>query len=169
MQESLTPEGFGKCTYSDGSWYIGQMRDNKPNGYGTKTIGTKRFSGRFVNGEIHGYGIEYQDATTWEYFGNFVNGMREGYGCLKLPEGHYEGFLFNNRPNGYGAQYFDNKKDNYYKGEFVHGLMNGYGMRCKEQSEKKIGTWLHDCMHGLGYWKLENGKSIYLGMKELIV
>ena len=79
-------DGFGSCTYSSGSSYIGTFKNGLLNGQGT---------------------YYYYDGG--EYVGQFVAGYREGQGTYYYPSGDmYVGAFSNDVRSGYGTYYWVN-------------------------------------------------------------
>lgn len=69
-------------------YYTGDWVDDKYHGKGVLVDGLKRYEGDFINGEKHGYGIEYEMGKL-SYEGEFANGKRNGRGTL-----YFEGEVF---------------------------------------------------------------------------
>ena len=77
-------EGFGKVIFENGNYFIGQFKDDFPNGKGT---------------------IYYKNGTIM-YEGDFINGKAEGNGKLIYKDGNYFiGQFKNDIPNGKGVIY----------------------------------------------------------------
>ena len=89
---------FGSATDANGSKYVGEFKDGKPNGQGTVTfaIGGK-YVGEFRDGKKHGQGI-YTDSHGNKYVGEFSNDNLNGQGILTDPDGRIvnEGIWKNN-------------------------------------------------------------------------
>lgn len=58
-----TVEGYGKIEYSNGDIYNGSIKHFKKEGYGELRMKArkKKFIGEFMNGEIYGWGILYDN------------------------------------------------------------------------------------------------------------
>lgn len=101
--------GASTLTLPDGSVYIGEISNNKPNGQGTMTFpnGTK-YVGQFVDGLFNGQGT-----MTWtngqKYVGQYQNGARNGQGVYTWPNGSkFIGQYQNNKRNGQGTMTYSN-------------------------------------------------------------
>ena len=83
---------FGRKDYDNGTSYVGELLDGKPDGKGVYTFETGKFTGSFRNGKYNGYG---------EYSVNPIEGKTE--------------YLFDNgdyvQGEVYKGNYIDNKQD----------------------------------------------------------
>ena len=122
------PNGFGKCFYETGSYYIGQFSDGLRNGKGTIYYknGCVKYEGDFVDDKAEGDG-----KYIWEngeyYIGQFYNNLRQGKGIEYYKDGNkeYEGDFIMNKYDGHGTFYWKNR--DYYVGDWSKGLQNGKG------------------------------------------
>ena len=73
----------GKYIYDDGNYYIGEFKNNIPNGKGVKYYknGNILYDGYFINGIFEGNG-KYILENGLYYIGQFKNGLRKGKGIL---------------------------------------------------------------------------------------
>ena len=63
---------MGRIDYNDGSYYIGDIYNGYPNGYGTYYfINGDIYEGDFLNGKFHGSGI-FTYANGDKYVGGFI-------------------------------------------------------------------------------------------------
>ena len=180
-------EGNGKFIYKDGSYYIGQWKNNLPNGKGAffNKNGKLIYEGNFVNKEFEGYGKlmikngdyykgffvrgsfqgqgEYFYKNGEKYSGDFLNGKKHGKGILYLKNGKekYNGNFINEEYEGEGKLLFSN--GNYYVGQFKKGKIADYG---KLFNEKNIliykGEFKDKLFEGKGEYYFSDGRS-YLG------
>ena len=80
-------EGYGKYVIYDGSYYIGEWKDDI----------------------INGIGIEYYPNGSIRCEGNYIDGQKDGIGKFYFSNGEYcVGQFKNNYPNGKGIQYYKN-------------------------------------------------------------
>ena len=91
-------EGFGTCTYPDGTVYEGEWKANTRSGKGKFNWSNgMRFEGEFLNNLRNGPGVLYMaDGKRLE--ASWVNDTIRGYGKLINPEGkiEQEGMMDNN-------------------------------------------------------------------------
>ena len=112
-------------TLSNGSRYIGEVKNNLPNGKGEEY---------FNQGDI--------------YKGSFVNGKKEGYGIFeKRNKFIYEGYFKNDKYEGKGKIYYLN--GNVFDGMFKNNKEDGTGILKEwEGTIIKKGLWLDGEYHG---------------------
>ena len=93
----------GKYIWNDGKYYIGEIKNNIPNGKGIKYYknGKIQYEGDFINGKFEGKGKFIYDNGDY-FIGNFKNGLRNGKGIVYYSNGNIEieGDYINNRING---------------------------------------------------------------------
>ena len=85
-----------------GATYVGEMKNDQPNGYGTQTYpdGAK-FEGQFVDGKREGQGtMDFPDGR--RYVGQWKENMFYGQGTLTFPDGSKYVGEFKHKPNGEG-------------------------------------------------------------------
>ena len=74
-------EGQGVMLYSDGSQYVGQWQNGRPNGQGAYTMPDgSQYVGEFKNGFPDGIGQLIAADGSESYTGGFKNGLYDGYG-----------------------------------------------------------------------------------------
>ena len=83
-------EDFARCTYPDGSFYVGQYHDSLRHGHGTmKYPDGNAYSGDYENGQMHGGGTYYH-ASGDIYVGFSERNERKGPGIwLEKASGSY--------------------------------------------------------------------------------
>ncbi len=146
-----------KNAYEEDTWYIGEFKKTKPEGfaifktsYGYTWIGEVNRSwmpveGRgnwfnrydqpielpiWIGGEKKFEGFGTNIASNGVYYqGDWVNGQRHGWGIHTKPDGYrYEGEFKHDKKHGKGI-FFKAKHNSVYEGEFAYNLPNGYGIR----------------------------------------
>ncbi len=188
--EGLWREGKlfkGRIFKEDGSYYEGQISENKANGEGTlyyvngdvfsgiwfddlqRGPGKRvfqdgyKYEGNFENDQFNGTGtFTFPDGSFYE--GNFENSTIKGRGVYKTLTGEiYDGTWNNNLPNGPGSYYFKGKNDGVlYSGNFKNGKKEGNG-RCTFSVDTYYeGEWINGFPHGHGFYLL--GKKSYKGL-----
>ena len=110
----------------DNSTFIGEYRNNIPNGYGVYSRQGLKLEGMNWNKNyINDIGIALWDEGDI-YEGEFKNNIKEGIGTYRWEDGStYMGHFENNQLNGYGYMNFAN--GNSYVGEFDDGYLSGWG------------------------------------------
>ena len=155
--------------FSDGTKYVGEVRNNILTGKGTITFPSgNKYEGGISYGLRHGNGV-YRDSNGLLYEGEFVHGVKEGYGRMKKGNITYEGTFHNGAIDGYGRLTWDNGDQ--YEGEFKNNKINGVGtMYWASLGEKFTGQWKDNKENGFGiyiwYEKNSNSKTLrnrYIG------
>ena len=158
-----------EISFSDGTKYIGEVRNNILTGKGKITFPSgNKYEGGISFGLRHGNGI-YRDGNGLIYEGEFVHGVKEGYGRMKKGSITYEGTFHNGAIDGYGRLTWDNGDQ--YEGEFKNNKINGVGtMYWASLGEKFTGQWKDNKENGFGiyiwYEKNSNSKTLrnrYIG------
>jgi hypothetical protein len=127
-------------TFADGSKYVGEFKDSKPNGQGTRTLtnGTK-YVGEYKDGEENGQGT-----VTWANGDKYVGEFKDG------------------KPNGQGTYIWANGDK--YVGEFKDSKRNGQGTFTGVNGDKYVGEFKYDKQHGKGTLTKVNGSIISAGI-----
>ena len=164
--------GQGTLYYRDGAKYVGQWKEGTINGQGTYTNPhLVSFSGKWKDSKLDGKDTEYYDKQLTN--STFLNTSLTGEGCIKgncsngwgvqvLPDGNgkYSGNFKNGEYNGTGT--YTNKYGVSFKGNWVDGYLDGYGvdnlMFIKSKKE-------YDCKSYLEK-KRQNEKFYYYSKKE---
>jgi len=129
-------------TFSDGSKYVGEVKDEKFHGQGTNTYDDgETYTGGFKENKMHGHG---------KYI--FANGNE------------YEGEFKDNIKNGKGIFYWTN--GNKYEGEYKDDKRNGHGTFILSSGSRYIGEWKDDNEHGDGTYTYHNGDEYVGKFKE---
>ena len=104
---------YGLFLEKTGNYVKGELKDGKLEGKGEMEIkGKFKYIGDFKNDKPNGKGILKDDEKGFEYNGEIVNGIKEGKGSLKFIDGiKYEGDFKNDVYDGIGVLEFkDGKK-----------------------------------------------------------
>ena len=147
----------GKYIYDDGKYYIGEYKNNIPNGKGIKYYknGNILYEGNFINGKFEGNGKYIYENGDY-YIGQFKNGLRNGNGIMYYKNGNilYEGNFIDGKYEGKGKYIWEN--GNYYIGQFKNGIRSGRGTMF--YSSGKIlydGDFINDKYEGNGKYICE--------------
>jgi len=178
----------GKYIWEDDKYYIGEFRNNIPNGKGIKyySNGNILYEGYFINGKFEGNGKYIYDDGRY-YIGQYKNGLRNGIGKIYYKNGniqfegnfindeyegngkyiwedgeYYIGQYKNGLRNGKGIYYYSNRKIK-YEGDFINGKFEGNGKYIWEDGEYYIGQYKNDLRNGKGIEYYSNGKIKYEG------
>ena len=123
---------YGSYTWSDGTKYIGEWKDNKQHGQGTTIWADgNKYSGEFKNGKSNGQGTKIWSNGT-KYIGEWKNDLQHGQGNIEWPNGDkYVGEWKNHKLHGQGTYTWGpNGKwgGDKYLGEHKNGKRNGLGI-----------------------------------------
>ena len=132
---------FASVTFPNGSKYVGEFQDNKPNGQGTVTFPSgNKYVGEFRDGKFNGQGTVIF-ANGDKYVGEYRDGKRNGQGTYTFASGNkYVGEYRDGKFNGQGTFIFAN--GDRYAGEFRDGKFNGQGIEYRSDgSIAKSGQW----------------------------
>ena len=143
---------FGDLKYSNAD-YVGALKNNVPNGYGTLTFSSgentgQSYLGQFKNGKAHGQG-----KTSWpnggSHTGSYKKGNADGLGTTIWSNGSkYLGHFLDNKRHGQGKYtYLDGRTR---EGTFVDGRFQR-GVERTPSGSIREGTFvdgkLHDGFH----------------------
>ena len=148
--------------YNNGCIYIGQMKNNKCNGYGKyKTQDNDLILAFFNNNNIQDYGIIERKNTNSIYEGEFNNNAFNGIAIESFKDGAaYYGQFKNNKKHGIGTYIWSDNTQ--YQGEWRDGEMNGYGLYFDGKSRSYEGQWKEGKMDGVGLFRWGDGRK-YIG------
>lgn len=141
---SDTASTSSTCTDKDGNLYIGDLKNNQPNGQGSQYLKNGgKYEGNWKNGLYEGQGTLILENGSM-YTGSFSKGFIHGEGKMIYPDGsYYKGNYVYGIREGFGLLYID--KDNKYEGYWENGFRNGKGKSYIEGSYKK-GLWENNKM-----------------------
>ena len=158
-----------RLVLENGETYSGEVRNGKPNGFGTLTSKSgSNFTGTFVNGIQNGFfTVNYQNGNT--YVGEFKNNKLEGKGVYTWSKGlyggidTYEGEFRNGLKNGKGVETYGN--GDIYEGEFRNNKRYGYGKGILTQSngDRYVGEFMNGNKEGNGTYTFTSG-SVFTGL-----
>ena len=152
--------------YDDGSTYIGEVRNGKPNGKGfiTGRPGSKwagrSYDGDWVDGKIHGFGV-YKNLSGDIYAGQWKFDKAHGKGFMKWASGSsYDGDWVDNKRHGFGVS----KDGAIYAGQWKFGKRHGKGFYkwspgSKRAGDSYDGDWKDDKRTGFGVYRYSSGAS----------
>jgi len=177
----------GRIFKDDGSYYEGEINENKANGDGAiyfyngdvfkgKWIddlqtghGSRifqdgfKYEGEFLNDHFNNQGIfTWPDGSLYE--GNFENSTIRARGVFKNLSGEvYDGLWSNNMPNGHGTYNYTGKfKGVVYEGDFKNGKKEGNGKSTFSEENFYEGEWMAGFPHGKGSYNV--GKNTHKGI-----
>ena len=142
-------QGEQYLDFGDGIKYVGQVKDGKPHGMGTKTWIHGEYTGQWKDGKRHGQGTMIEtDEIISKYAGQWQNDKRHGQGT----ETH-------------SLNSFDNA-DSEYVGQFKDGRYHGQGTSYSFGIKTYEGQWENSMRHGLGTEYDQTGKISRKGRWE---
>lgn len=165
--------------YANGSIYMGEMKNNNPNGFGMLIWNDGGFYiGQFVDNRLEGFGIlVFEDNTVtlskWkdsEYYGfgysidndgGCVVGRFKEYECLKEIDFIKNFYTFTPNPDEkviFKRLFID---DGFFMGETINDVINGFGI-FKTKDYTYIGEFKNNKANGIGI-RLYNSTHYYIG------
>ena len=127
--------GWGTYTYTNGTEYVGEWKDDKPfrNGILTFTDGRK-YDGELKNNKFNGQGtLTY--TTGDRYTGEWRDGNKNGRGIYTFADGRmYVGEFHNNKIHGHGSYTFSDRSK--YVGGWKEGVKKPYQPSLKAKPVK---------------------------------
>lgn len=152
-------------TFSDGSKYVGKLKNGISHGYGTFTD----IDGEICNGEWQGHRTGKVITCIWpntesegqKYIGMLKNGKREGIGKYFWPNGdEYIGEWKDGHKNGQGTYAFaDGAK---YIGEYQDNKLNGTGTLKWADGTVYVGEFYDGERHGHGVFFYKTGEKFFV-------
>lgn len=142
-------DGSGKYTYAAGGYYDGMWKAGVKNGYAIfQNTNGDVYEGNFVNGLIHDTQgkMKFKDGTS--YLGAFTNGKMTGQGTRYYSNGLYRGAFVDGVREGYGV--FEWESGNSYEGYWKNGKRNGQGTFYYSNGRNDFGTWKDDVLVAAG-------------------
>lgn len=157
-----------KVDLDDGGKFIGQIKDNKMEGFGVLSKANELYVGHFHESKPHGY-LKWFKNDSLYYEGTWKNGVFDGEGTLykedgsvksgewsngqliqtlvdvQLATGHYVGYAKNGKPDGAGQMDYAGGAS--YKGKWKEGKWNGEGLYVCN-SDSVFATWADGEVNG---------------------
>ena len=156
--------GYHEKTYSDGSVYKGNFRNDLFDGYGElKSSDGNIYKGFFEKGNLSEGTIIYPIGGA-SYTGELKNMKPFGKGTMISPRGRYQwqfvGVFDENENMVTGVQTFSNGDK--YEGDFFNGSKHGQGTYTWKSGDQYVGDWNNDKRTGSGTYTWVNGNK-YVG------
>ena len=154
---------IGIITYSDGTIYMGEFKNNKREGIGKyRWPDGTLYLGEWKNDNMNGFCfIKYNDDRRYE--GQMKNGLKEGYGEFTWkPTRKYIGNYSNDLKSGFGIYIWNINIFRVYIGFWHQGRMEGVGVVING-SKLQYGKWLK----GQKVERFKNAKQLKLKYKHM--
>lgn len=154
---------------SDKENYIGELNEDKFHGYGVYDKNGDVYIGHFQDGKPHGFASWYKNGKPY-YVGMWADGKFHGEGTLykedgsiksgewnngnltqtlvdvQLKNGHYNGYVKNNKPDGIGKmEYADGSL---YSGKWKNGNWHGLGTYITNKLDTVSSVWVDGSLDG---------------------
>ncbi|XP_058017214.1 MORN repeat-containing protein 1 [Ahaetulla prasina] len=155
--------GYGRYVYPNTFFkYEGQWKEGKKHGHGKLLFKDgSYYEGEFVEGEIVGYGLRYWASTGNIYSGQFLFGELHGHGVFHYGNGSkYEGEFSYGVREGHGS--LTEKDGETYEGSFHDNKKHGGGQMTFPNGDKFVGDWILDQRQGHGVLQCPDG-TVYEG------
>ena len=127
----------------------------------------KIYVGSPINGQLSG--LFEVSSIDLQYNGHVVDGICHGFGYLNAKNQYrYIGGWFQGKKDGYGiCEWVVNNgmSKSWYKGNFLNGVIHGYGELYYSDGSMYLGQWYNEKKHGQGKMIYLDGK-IYTGNFE---
>ncbi|XP_050362138.1 alsin [Nymphalis io] len=152
--------GYGVLKYTSGDIYEGYFKDGHPHGHGIKRQGdfttstATIYTGEWVVGVRHGYGVMDDIGKGEKYLGNWSDNKKHGCGLIVTLDGiYYEGLFMQDVLTGHGVMVFED--GTHYEGEFRSaGVFSGKGVLTFSSGDKIEGSLSGAWTEGV---KISNG------------
>jgi len=149
---------LGTFTWSNGTKYEGEWKDDKEHGLGIKIWSDgARYEGLWEEGKFQGYG-KHTWSTGSFYIGFWDDHKRTGKGCNTWSErDRYSGDWLNDQKHGTGIYFWHDGRR--YEGQWESDKRSGKGVFIWPSVGCYEGEWRDDCMNGQGKFVWEDGES----------
>ena len=148
---------YGKLTYPNRDFYIGEMQYGYPEGVGDfyKEDLQDHYTGEFSGGRYNGKGLLRVEGHTYE--GEFKDNMAHGFGTFTYKNGDvYTGDHVEGLSTGKG-EYWMKETGDYYKGDFVRGFYEGHGQFLYGNGDSYEGEIKRNSAYGKGKYSMKDG------------
>ena len=148
--------GYGEYLYPNGTRYVGNFENGKPNGRGIMYFANgNKYLGDWEENERQGQG-RMIFAEGHVYTGAFLHNKFDGQGTMEYANGDiYEGQWKKGLAEGQGTYTFHS--GGWYEGEFSRGLFNGKGSFHYPDGSVFTGEWKENKKNGHGKYEYGNG------------
>ena len=149
--------GKGKQEWDKvGTCYEGQWKNGLMHGFGKKSFSTgSYYEGEFVEDVYCGYG-KYYSYKGWHSEGEYQHNKLNGKGKYYFASGSvYEGDFIRDMFHGQGRMVYD--CGDVYEGRWENDKQNGEGTYTWASGDVYIGSWSAGMRHGRGVYKAHNG------------
>ena len=163
--------GYALTIDQEGYCLITEYRNGVSEGYGAcfRPYGSILWEGECLRDNLHGYGITYDETNAKCLRGFFENGEENGFGIQYLANNYvFERIPSSNNFKGKGK--LISPDNNYFMGEFIGSVKNGYGEIHYETGFSFKGFFANDKRNGYGQTCDKEGnleKYIYINDEKV--
>ncbi|XP_066868479.1 radial spoke head 10 homolog B-like isoform X2 [Kogia breviceps] len=161
-------EGEGFAIFQGGCTYHGTFSEGLMHGRGTYVWADGlKYEGDFVKNMPMNRGVyTWPDGSTYE--GEVLNGVRHGFGTFKCGPRPvcYVGHWCHGKRHGQGSIYYNQEGTSWYKGDWVHNVKKGWGIRCYKSGNIYEGQWGNNTRHGEGRMRWLTANEEFAGQWE---
>ena len=155
--------------YSDGTKYIGETQNGKPNGFGTYTWSNgDKYVGNWKDNKLHGQGT-FTSVKGNKYVGEFNNDNRTGYGTLITSNGDkIEGNFIDGKLNG-NAYQFEASTGRFLVGIYKDNIIIDGEAELYDSSGKYLTTNVYEnntVIKTKKYWLKKRKKTLAQALEE---
>ncbi|ESL12235.1 hypothetical protein TRSC58_00001 [Trypanosoma rangeli SC58] len=158
-QTTLRLEGYQTLVFDNGDTYEGNWKSGRMHGTGylKRVKSNDLYEGEWFLGLRNGTGSCHSPDFGTFYSGKWQDGKWHGRGELIEPEGIYTGEFVDGLLRGYGEYVYND--GHVYRGEWVNSVYNGTGTYLLPNGGKYEGQWVNGCEHGRGTMTYFNGDT----------
>jgi TPR repeat protein len=146
--DDMTFSGKASFLWPDGTRQAGHWLNGRLHGSGVEESSAGFYTGSWQHGQRSGEG-EFRAVDGTVYTGQWLEDVRDGFGHQTYADdARYSGSWQNDQPQGFGQRLYAN--GNAYDGAWDQGQRHGYGHLETPAQVSYEGTWTAGARHGYG-------------------